>query len=219
MQLKISTMSGKLKGIPAINTNTLSNPFCQSMSRNNRLICSNCYSVGMLKTFRQNCCKAFQHNSDLLSKDIIKDIPIIKHDTIRINAHGELINYTHSLNLINIINYNPQTSFTLWTKRYNLINKYLSRHSKPKNLILIYSNPIINNVASIYNPKLKYFDKTFNCHTTHDMEQVFYKINCSMSCIDCMLCYRHNKTNIINELIKLKIAGKRPQNRYNTIKI
>ena len=44
--LKISTMSGKLKGFKALNTNTLSNDFCVKMynSGKNDVICTFCYS-------------------------------------------------------------------------------------------------------------------------------------------------------------------------------
>jgi hypothetical protein len=207
--LKISVMSGKLKGINAINTNTIRNSFCCLMSKNNNLICSKCYSIKMLKTFRKNCVNAFQHNSDLLSNSIISDIPFLNYAYIRINAHGELINYTHLLNLINIIRYNKQTSFTLWTKRDRLINQYLNKHCKPSNLILIYSNPIINSIADINNPRYKHFDKTFNCH---DMDNG--DINCNLSCIECKLCYSHNDVNTINELIK-KGIGKVPKKFYS----
>jgi len=44
--LKISKMSGKLEGIPAINTDTTTNAFCKKMneSKKENLICRSCYS-------------------------------------------------------------------------------------------------------------------------------------------------------------------------------
>lgn len=210
--LKLSTMSGKLKGIPAINTNTLSNNFCLSMSKNPRLICSKCYSIKMLKTFRRNCVKTFQYNSNLLSKSIITDIPKFNIAFIRINAHGELINYTHLLNLINILHYNKQTSFTLWTKRVSLINRYFNNHSKPNNLILVYSNPIIDNIANISLSRYKHFNKTFNCLTNSKT----YQINCNILCMDCLLCYSKNKVNTITELIRFNASGRRKVNTYTS---
>ena len=52
MKLKISNMTGKLKDIQAINTNTLSNSFCkkENQSNNPDKICTICYSV--LKIFQ-----------------------------------------------------------------------------------------------------------------------------------------------------------------------
>ena len=67
--IHISTMTGKLEHIPAINTNTLSNAFCQSMQRKpDNVICTNCYSVAMLETFRKSCVPAFEHNTELLTE-------------------------------------------------------------------------------------------------------------------------------------------------------
>ena len=48
-----SKMSGKLIGIPALNTDTTSNKYCIKMSKTDT-ICGSCYSWNMLKTFRKN---------------------------------------------------------------------------------------------------------------------------------------------------------------------
>ena len=67
---KWSKMSGKLEGIPALNTDTTSNKFCQAMSKRKDTICSVCYSWSMLKTFRKNAVPRFKSNSDYLSYKI-----------------------------------------------------------------------------------------------------------------------------------------------------
>ena len=64
--IKISKMSGKLAGLLAINTNTVTNPFCMSMAKTDT-VCGKCYSHKMLSSYRKGCQKAFQHNSDALS--------------------------------------------------------------------------------------------------------------------------------------------------------
>ena len=195
--VKISTMSGKLKDIPAINTNTLSNTFCQKMSKskNDDVICTKCYSVEMLETFRQNCVPAFEHNSEVLSEAIIPDLylPFINNAVFRFSGHGELINYNHIINLMNIARKNKMTTFTLWTKRKNLVKKYISEHGKPSNVLLVYSNPIVNSIAK----KPDNFDKTFN-NVTEDSPN----INCFQDCRDCLLCYTKNDTEIIIEKVK-----------------
>ena len=61
--------------------------------------------------------------------------------------------------LINIVNKNKHCNFTLWSKRNDIIKKYFDKNIKPKNLILIYSNPKLNKPM---NKPPKYFDKTFN---------------------------------------------------------
>jgi len=196
MKINISEMTGKLKGIQAINTNPLSNPFCQKMngSLDNTLICSSCYSCKMLKGYRRNCVPAFERNSETLSSAAItnEDIPKIKSNIVRIHAHGELINETHLDNIISIANKYPTKTFSLYTKRKDMIiNK-----SIPSNMILVYSNPKID--APITEVPEK-FDKVFNvCRTTN-----LDKINCGANnCNACRKCYDKGKENIIYEMIK-----------------
>ena len=185
--VKVSKMSGKLLGIPAINTDTTSNQFCirEYQSGNPNKICVYCYSHEMLNTFRKNCVPAFKHNSDLLSKaELIPDLlPVINSAFFRFNGHGELINETHLLNLFAICDKNPHTSFALWTKRKNIVNGLLRKRSKPDNLILVYSNPVID---CVQNRIPKHFDKVFNnVSIEHENE------NCTgQKCIECLACYK-----------------------------
>ena len=192
MDVKISTMSGKLEGIKAINTNTLSNHFCKKMvkSKNKKVICNDCYSWKMLSTFRKNAIPSFEHNSKLLSNKDIDYIPYINQSLFRFNAHGELINELHLNNLVKITKKNPQCIFTLWTKRKDIITNYFLYNDKPKNLILIYSNALVD---TIKNPPM-FFDKSFN-NVSSDSN----KINCKDKCINCRLCYSKNDVKIIIE--------------------
>ena len=144
--INISKGSGKLQDIRSINTNTLTNAFCMKQVKNKNSICSFCYSDKMLRTMRKNCVPSWQHNSDLLSKVIIQTelLPTILDAFFRFSSHGELINDIHLINLINITNKNPHCTFTLWTKRKDIINKVFKTMNKPKNLILIFSNSQLN---------------------------------------------------------------------------
>ena len=115
--LKQSVMSGKLKGIPAYNTNTKSNEFCMRQ-KDTDTICGQCYSHKMLDTYRKSCIPAWQHNSDEFSNWIDwDDLPVINAAFVRLNGHGELINETHFVNIIRLARKNPYTTFALWTKR------------------------------------------------------------------------------------------------------
>lgn len=199
MGIKISEMTGKLKGIEAINTNPLSNEFCKSMhaSSNKGIICTECYSCSMLTKYRRNCVPAFERNSVVLSTEELNDIPKLKkNDIIRIHAHGELINDTHLNNILKVIKAYPDKTFSLYTKRRDIIEKNFGDNTKPKNLILVYSNP---NIDIPLNDTPKHFDKVFNvCRTTN-----LDKINCgAASCNTCRKCYDLNKENIIYEMIK-----------------
>lgn len=200
-KIKISEMTGKLKDIPAINTNPLTNPFCKQMSGcgNSNIICTECYSCSMLKAYRRNCVPAFERNSIALAdKDLAQnDLPEIKkNDIVRIHAHGELIDGTHLNNILRIVNKNPTKIFSLYTKRVDLINSEFDKSIKPANLILVYSNPQID--APITNAP-PHFDKVFNVVRATNLNN----INCGANdCNSCRRCYDKTKENIIYEMIK-----------------
>ena len=198
----ISTMSGKLEGFRAINTNTLTNKFCIKMNKASKeTICKVCYSHTMLNGFRKNTAPALQRISDLLgSRSLTKEeLPFIMDSFFRFSAHGELVNIQHLANLVEIAEHNPNCTFSLWTKRKDYVERLFSYRSKPSNLILIYSNPKISSVL----PKHlmpKYFDKTFNNVLADEAVPLQ---NCTgQKCKDCLLCYKHDTTPTIVEKVK-----------------
>ena len=191
-----SKMSGKLIGIPALNTDTTSNKYCQKMSKTDT-ICGSCYSWNMLKTFRKSAVPSFKRNSKFLSAEIHNPKYLLPVSSIiaRFNGHGEIINKSHFINIINICKNQPNTTFTLWTKRKDIINKVCKDYKLPKNLIMIYSNPVIN---TIMKKVPKNFHKVFNNVTNNSN-----KINCVGKCIDCLKCYNlKDKTEQIIEAVK-----------------
>ena len=199
--IHISKMSGKLEGLRAISTNTTTNSYCskQYNKKDSKNICTFCYSQEMLLTYRKNMALALQRNSDIIGKKIIHEdgLPIILDAFFRFNAHGELINEINLINYINIALKNPHCTFSLWTKRFDIISKYFKNNKKPKNFILIYSNPKINHILKVVP---KYFDKTFN-NVQEDLNKE--KQNCTgQKCKDCLLCYKIDTTNTIIEKVK-----------------
>ena len=194
-----SVGSGKMLGIPSLNTDTTTNKFCQGMynSKQDNLICRDCYSMSMLNTFRKNCKPKFQNNSEYLSSKIHprEYLPPCPSSVGRFHSHGELINSIHLENILNICLNQPMTTFSLWTKRKNIVSRVLRNRDKPKNLVLIYSNKYIDKL-DIGLPK--YFDKVFN-NVSKDSSIV----NCSKKCIEGMMGYTiDNPTTQIIEVIK-----------------
>ena len=199
--LHLSTMSGKLKGMRALNTDTTSNPFCIYMYENSPVdfICHWCYSWYMMLTYRKNCVKKWKENSDALSVPIpYDDLPILNDVLFRIDAHGELINLNHMVNLHWLAVKNPGTTIGLWTKRKPFVRQYLKQFTKPSNLMLIYSNGAINKPMS--SPP-KGFDKVFqNVSPDKSLELQ----NCTgQTCMSSRLCYTQG-TDIITEAVKIK---------------
>ena len=107
--LKWSKMSGKLEGLPALNTDTTSNKFCIERSKDTNSICSSCYSWNMLRTFRKSAVPRFRENSRIISEKVLNnnELPHPMSTVARFNGHGELINNNHFINFyLYILNYN-----------------------------------------------------------------------------------------------------------------
>ena len=188
--------SGKMEGIPSLNDDTVSNPFCQKMSKTDS-ICGSCYSMNMLKTFRKKCRPKFKFVGTYLSEKVREphELPICPAHHGRFHSHGELRNETHFINFIGICNNQPNTTFTLWTKRKDIVNSVLTHKTKPKNLILIFSN---SKVDSVTKRLPRHFNKVFNV-----VSKKQENINCSGKCSNCMMCYTvGDKTEQIIEQIK-----------------
>lgn len=200
----ISNMTGKLDGLRAISTNTRTNTYCveqheRAVEHDTDNICGKCYSHAMLKGFRKNMEPALQRNSDLLSSRPLEpyEIPRIMDAVFRFDAHGELINMQHMENLVAIVNDNPWCTFALWTKRTDIVMRWLRDNAKPDNLILIYSNPKVSHVMS---KPPKGFDKTFNNVLEHEHVD---KQNCTgQQCKDCRICYTINDIFTVVEKVK-----------------
>ena len=193
-----SVGSGKMLGIPSLNTDTTTNKFCQGIYNSKQdIICRECYSMSMLNTFRKNCKPKFLNNSKFLSSKIHPKeyLPRCNSPVGRFHSHGELINSIHLENILNICKNQPKVIFSLWTKRKNIVSKVLKNRSKPKNLILIYSNKYIDRL-DIELPK--HFDKVFN-----NVSKSTSDVNCNSKCLDCMMCYTLGEpTTQIIEVIK-----------------
>ena len=195
--IKYSVMSGKLKGIPALNTSPLNNKFCKAMSKKKDSICGSCYSINMLSTFRKSADAPFRKYGEFLSSKIHPPEYLPKPPNalyVRFSAHGELINVDHAVNLFQICDSSPNTTFTLWTKRYNIVWRAIEYYKKPKNLILIYSAIGLDQEKRLP----MHFDKVFIVQTKKND-----KTNCFGKCIDCLKCYtKTDTTTHIYEEIK-----------------
>ena len=224
----ISKLNGKLEGFQAISVNTITNKFCQDMHNTKRddVICRKCYSFATLesKRFGNNLENALQRNSDVLYKPLDKNcLPFINAAYFRFNAHGELINHVHFKNLILIAKHNPHCKFALWTKRkdiVNLVKRDMKRNSDefPNNLILVWSNPIVDDVH--WRPPAN-FDYVFNNVTSDEVDVMYkdwltgkyamttkavadkhYKPCTGQKCKDCLNCYEFHGNPCVIEKVK-----------------
>jgi len=192
----ITIGSGKMEQINSINTNSLSNPWCIKMSKVEGSICSKCYANRLL-AYRKSLESKLEFNSILLSETVLpmKDLPRINALYFRFNSFGELINDNHLANLLNICRANPRTTFTLWSKRIGMIRGI---QDKPKNLILIYSNPNLNRRLDVP----KGFDKVFSVFNAKYIRENSLEVNCKKECMTCLKCYTFNNITEIREGLK-----------------
>jgi len=192
----------KLAGFQSLNTSTLSNEFCikmmkkQELKQDINIICQECYAALMQKRYK-NLDIAISKNGPILSNGPIpiRLIPVINARAFRFHSLGELINLQHLVNYATIASYNPDTFFTLWTKRKDIVNAYFKAGNiKPDNLSFIYSSSVIGKIEKLP----VHFDKVFTAH----FKNTNATINCHSKCIDCMACYSKNNIIYINEIKK-----------------
>lgn len=190
-------VKNKMDGFTSINVSVKLNPFCQAMQKKDEMICKHCYAKRVYPTMEKN----YAENLNWFLSDEFRPEPIDRK-IVRFHSFGEIMNAKHFENIIKLVKYNPDTQFTIWTKRPKIVVEVLDAVGKPENLILILSSPKVNQVSGIIP---MYFDKVFTVYS-RDQDVI---INCQKSCKDCMKCYNKNdKTVFINEELKL------PQNNF-----
>ena len=215
-------MRGKLEGIMSINTSPVDNKFCNAMAKTDT-ICGECYSRKSMEGYLKICRPRWKTNGKILSSNIISldELPTIKDDIFRFDAHGELHNNINLINYMNIAKVNPHCYIVLWTKRKELVKE--QGRKIPKNLSLIYSTA----KCDVLKPKRPaYFKKVFSVYTAQFAADNNIDINCGYAdsciacrptreecrvcdvskCAGCRLCYEDNDTVFVNEIIKSERA-------------
>jgi len=194
---KAGKIKSKMEGMQSLSTTMLSNPYCQKMRLNKKTVCSKCYAVRYNTKITDSF---YLWNTDLLETgDFV--VPSITANVFRFNAIGELSSTNQFNSMLKIVTAHKKVTFSLWTKRVDIINEVFKDVKKPKNLILIYSSPIMNTRANIL--KLEHFDKVFTVFNKEYINNNNIEINCGdKKCKDCMICYSKNKIKYVNELAK-----------------
>ena len=163
------------------------------------MVCSSCYTHRFLGR-RPNAVKAFKRNGKLLSDKILKEeeLPVLNDRYVRFHSFGELINTNHFNNFMNIARRNSGTTFALWTKRKDIVQRNM--HKVPKNVILVYSTPKKDGANFIP----RGFDRCFTVYSKEFVKKNKIPINCGgKKCLDCLICYKRSSgIRYVNEVIK-----------------
>ncbi len=201
-EIKISELTGKMAGINSLSTSPLLNEGCKKNRTIEGSVCQKCYSTVTLKRYK-NLRNMLERNTDVLTSEVfdMADIPYINGKVFRFESHGDVQNNIHLENLCRIAEKNSETTFTLWTKHIQQAENFFDNREKPANFILIYSSIMLNN--PINDEKLNHNDKIFTVYTKDHIKENDININCgAKDCSSCRLCYTHNDTKIVNEILK-----------------
>lgn len=148
--------SGKIEDIFSLDVASRKCSFCDAMREaakaNPAIICKYCYA-------RQEHESAQARHE--ITGNILQTIRITPEEAayitpptaaiVRFNSDGEILNDIHADNLLTIAKATPNTTFAIWTKRPELLNKAITRAGgKPENLIAGISSPQINVTTAPY---------------------------------------------------------------------
>jgi hypothetical protein len=172
------------------------------MAQHSEFVCSHCYAR-RLEGFRESLTEKLVSNTEILTSKKLEEseIPKILDRYFRFDSFGELANSTQLENYISIAEANPETTFALWTKRSDLIE--LVGPKIPKNLVLVYSEPLINPSEAMKNAWDYFLDCGFDWIFAVTTDSA--KVNCSRKCIECLRCYRKpqpGESRIVWELLR-----------------
>jgi hypothetical protein len=203
--IKVSVMTGKLKGFYGVNFNPLDNAFCAKMAKKEGTVCSYCYSRRMISTFRKSCAKPFTNNAKVMS-EIMHDqlLPrFMPGAYVRFLAHGELENVPQLINFFRIAKVNRDTTFALWTKRTDILFELFHddglAYDKPANLNIIQSSPFLNQKSP---EKAPYVDAIFTVYESGDADTTADFLCNGKNCSECMHCYKEDPTDVSEILRK-----------------
>ena len=143
------------KGIWCFNTLPGDKPLCNSTKgqlTNVRGTCTgccegcenDCYAIRDGQYHHNSCIPAWGKNT-LIARNNIDDMFVQLKDgltkkkakVLRYHAAGEIINYNYLLHMVKLAVQMPQTQFYCYTKRFDLVSKYLEEFKKfPKNFVV-----------------------------------------------------------------------------------
>lgn len=200
--------NGKMTGFMSLSTSPVKNTFCQNRAKCKGTICEKCYAMRMAKMYSL-LDSALEKNHAVLTSEIIpmEKMPILNCLAFRFEAFGDVQNEIQIINYFNMCRRNPRVQFTIWSKNLAIFARLFKcgyngvKYSKPKNLIIIVSSPLVNKAVDIraYN----FADKVFTVYDKEYAKRNGIKINCGKkSCLTCGMCYSKNRTVYVNELLK-----------------
>jgi hypothetical protein len=200
--------TGKMENMVSLSTSVIENEDCRKRSKIKGSICEKCFARAMAERYGKNFKDKYAENTRILTSVIIpvNEWAEVNSLYVRLEAFGDLNNPTQFINFNNFAKHNPKTVFALWTKNPRYIKEALDMgHKKAKNLIIIYSSPMVN--AKVNTEKLfklmPFIDKVFTVFDGKTILKDNIDINCgARNCFTCGKCYSKRTTKEIREKLK-----------------
>lgn len=197
---------GKMQGVNSIGTACVDNPFCIERRKNNDSVCSKCYAETYMK-MRKALRKRLADNADILTTRLLdgREIPVTNANIFRFESFGDLYNITHLANYLLICERNPYTKFALWTKNIKILDDAFNKNgiSKPDNLSIVISSPMLNTELNINKEMHWYIDHVFTVYDKKFISENNVNVNCgAKSCLGCQLCYHKDTEFYVREKLK-----------------
>lgn len=204
--LWVTSHDGKMKGINSIGTSCADNPYCIKRRQDGLSVCSKCYAETYMK-MRKALKEHLSDNAKVLTSTLLegRELPVTNDLIFRFESFGDLHNALHLQNYVNIVNRNPYTRFALWTKNiWFLLDVFGSdRDSKPKNMKIIVSSPLLNKQLELDREVYWMVDHVFTVYDKKYIASNNIDINCgARSCLSCRKCYEDCDVFYINEQLK-----------------
>lgn len=198
--------TGKMRGMHSLSSSCLCNAHCLKRIKRKNLICAYCYAAAMHKNYK-DLARKLRKNTSILTMAIIpvETWPVIFDEIFRLEAFGDINNEIQQINYFNFCYGNPNTIFAQWTKNPWIIDKVIKAgHEKPKNLIIIFSDPRIDAMPpEKILERFPFIDKIFSVYTREYAKENGIEINCgARNCNKCRACYSLNGPVFIRELLK-----------------
>lgn len=199
---------GKMSGMQSLSTTCKANDFCRARIEmaaeiaaldysddddgKKVIICGGCFSEDQANHYGRDYIKPFLYNLYILNRFIIPvDIlPVMNCRVFRIESFGDLQGEPQQINFFNIMNVNPKTRFSQWSKNPGIIARVLlGVCNRPENVKFIYSELILNSTRTLEDIKDRwpFFDAIFRVFTLPYLKRhPEIKINCGANhCLTC----------------------------------
>jgi len=131
----------------------------------------------------------FIHDSDKYFDTIISELNgLTTYKYVRWHSSGEIVNYKYLLGIVKVAKACKQTNFLCFTKKFDIVNLYLSLgHRIPKNLHIVFSgwdkNFIVDNPYNMPMTYVVFKDKSMNANIPETA------IPCAGHCETCLACW------------------------------